>query len=246
MNLDLLLVLCVCLLVIAFLYSSVGHAGASGYLAIMSLFGLSPEFIRPAALLMNIVVASMASWQFYRAGHFHWPTFWPFALFSIPCAFLGGYLNVPAHVFKLVLGMVLLVSAVLLLVKSKTADEAALPPRPAAMAVGAGLGFMAGVTGTGGGIFLTPTLILFRWAKTKTASASSALFIFVNSIAGMLGVSSHARQLPAADTLAPMLITVLVGGTIGSYLGSRIFSKEIIKRFLAVVLVIASCKLMLG
>ena len=246
MKVELLFGLCVCLLAISFLYSSVGHAGASGYLAIMSLFGLSPEFIRPAALVLNIVVAGMAAWQFYRAGYFHWPTFWPLAVLSLPCAFLGGCIEVPVQVFKLLLGMVLLVAAGLLLVRMKTADEANLPPRAVSLAVGAGLGFVAGVTGTGGGIFLTPVLILFRWTKTKTASSISALFILVNSIAGLLGVAAHARQLPAADALAPMLITVLVGGTIGSYLGSRIFSREVIKRMLAVVLAIASFKLMLG
>lgn len=243
-NPELLLLLCVCLLAISFLYSSVGHAGASGYLAVMSLFGLAPGFIKPVALILNILVATIASWQFYRGGHFKWRLFWPFALISIPCAFAGGYLDVPTHVFKFVLGVVLLLSAGALLLKMSAADEAAPPPLPVAIGVGAGLGFMAGLTGTGGGIFLTPVLILFRWAGTKTASATSALFILINSIAGLLGFASHSRGLPSVDLLAPMLVTVLIGGTVGSYLGSRRFSKEIIRVFLAVVLLIASFKLM--
>lgn len=245
-NQELLLMLCACMLVISFLYSTVGHAGASGYLAIMSLFGLAPGFIKPVALILNILVATVAAWQFYRAGHFNWRLFWPFALLSLPCAFIGGFLDIPTHMFKILLGIVLLSSAVLLLVRMKASDVATPPGRPVALGVGAGLGFMAGLTGTGGGIFLTPTLILFRWAGTRTASATSALFILVNSIAGLLGFMGRSNQLPALDTLAPLLVTVLVGGTIGSYFGSRRFSKEIIRTFLAAVLAIASFKLIFG
>lgn len=246
MTLEFLIWLCLGLLVISFLYSTVGHAGASGYIAVMSLLGLTAEFIKPAALVLNILVASIASVQFYRAGHFQWRIFWPYALLSIPCAFLGGYMNVPNHALTIVLGIVLLLSAILLVVKIKADDEAAQPSYGVSMAVGAGLGFMAGMTGTGGGIFLTPTLILLRWARTKTASATSALFILVNSTAGLLGVVSDMRPLPPVNTLVPLLVTVIIGGASGSYLGSRRFSKEIIKTFLACVLGIASFKLMLG
>jgi uncharacterized membrane protein YfcA len=246
MSPEFLLILCAGLLVISFLYSSVGHAGASGYIAVMSLLGLAPGFIKPTALILNVLVASIAFWQFYRAGHFRWGTFWPFALLSVPLAFVGGFLSVPAHVFKIVLGIVLIFSAVLLVVKVRAADEATPPPLTVSLGTGAGLGFMAGLTGTGGGIFLTPTLILFRWAKTKTASATSALFILVNSISGLLGLITHARTLPSPGTLAPLLITVLIGGTVGSYLGSARFSTKIIKMFLAAVLSIASYKLIFG
>jgi uncharacterized protein len=232
------------LLAVSFLYSSVGHAGASGYIAVMSLLGLSTGFIKPVALILNILVASIASWQFYRAGHFQWRTFWPYAVLSVPCAFLGGFLNIPVLVFKLILGVVLLFSAIVLVIRMRVSDEPAPPALGVSLGVGAGLGFMAGLTGTGGGIFLTPTLVLFRWARTKTASATSALFILVNSISGLCGTISHAQTIPSVKILAPMLVTVLIGGTVGSYLGSRKFSKEAIKLFLAGVLVIASCKLM--
>lgn len=238
------IVLCLCMLVIAFLYSTVGHAGASGYIAAMALVGLSPGFIKPVALILNIFVASIASWHFYRAGHFHWRTFWPYALLSIPCAFLGGYLNVPTSAFKILLGIVLLFSAVLLLVRMKSTDDATPPPYRVSMGVGAGLGFMAGLTGTGGGIFLTPTLILFRWAKTKTASATSALFILVNSISGLMGATSHSQDIQIKP-LVPLVVAVLVGGTFGAYLGSRKFSKRIIRGLLSCVLTIAAFKLVL-
>ena len=240
------ILLCAGLLAISFLYSSVGHAGASGYIAVMSLLGLSPGFIKPVALILNILVASMAAWQFYGAGHFQWRTFWPYATLSVPCAFLGGFLNIPVHSFKFILGFVLLLSAIVLVVRMRVSDEPAPPALGVSLGVGAGLGFMAGLTGTGGGIFLTPTLVLFRWARTKTASATSALFICVNSISGLCGTISHAQTIPSVKILAPMLVTVLIGGTVGSYLGSRRFSKEVIKAFLAAVLAIASCKLMFG
>jgi uncharacterized membrane protein YfcA len=234
------------LLAVSFLYSTVGHAGASGYIAVMGLLGMTPGFIKPAALILNILVASIAAWQFYRAGHFQWRIFWPYALFAVPCAFLGGFLVVPDHVFRACIGIVLLFSAGMLVVTIKTADKSAAPRLVVSMGVGAGLGLMAGLTGTGGGIFLTPTLVLFRWTTTKTASATSALFILVNSISGLLGAVCHSQTIPSVKTLAPMLATVLIGGTIGSHLGSRKFSKEIVKMFLACVLAVASFKLMRG
>ena len=241
-----MIILCSGLLVVSFLYSSVGHAGGSGYIAVMSLLGLAPELIRPVALILNILVAVIASWQFYRAGHFSWRVFWPYAIPAIPCAFLGGFISVPAHVFKILLGLILLLSAVVLIAKMKSVDTTTSPPRGVSLGVGAGMGFLAGITGTGGGILLTPTLILFRWTTMKTASATSALFILLNSIAGLLGVVNHTRALPSARMLAPLLVSVLLGGTVGSYLGSRMFPTEITKTFLACVLAIASIKLILG
>jgi len=246
MSIESMILLCAGLPAVSFLYSTVGHAGASGYIAVMSLFGLAPEAIKPVALSLNILVAAIGTRQFYRAGHFHWRTFWPYAVPAVPCAFAGGYLNLPSHVFRLVIGVVLLFSAVMLVVKMRAPDEATVPPVGASLGVGAALGFAAGLTGTGGGIFLTPTLLLFRWARTKTASATSAAFILVNSIAGLSGVIGRTHALPPLETMAPLLMTVLVGGTIGSYFGSRRFSREVIKTMLACVLVIASVKLIVG
>ena len=197
MTTEMLILLCLAILLVAFLYSSVGHAGASGYIAVMTLFGLAPTVIKPSALVLNILVASLAAWQFWRAGHFSWSLFWPFAVLSIPLAFLGGYINLPTHLFKILVGLVLLYSAVRFFFESKTDDREIIPPtKSLAVVTGAGLGLLSGLTGTGGGIFLTPLMIFLRWSKTKTASAVSALFILVNSIAGLLGNISSTKQLP--------------------------------------------------
>lgn len=228
-------------LVIAFLYSSVGHAGASGYIAAMILFGLPPEIIKPTALVLNILVASIGSWQFWRAGHFRWELFWPFAVLAIPAAFLGGYLSLPTPVFKIVVGFVLLLSAVRFLIDPREAASTQPPRRGTAMGVGTALGLLAGLTGTGGGVFLTPLMILLRWAPTKVASATSVLFILCNSTAGLLGNLSATRSFP---TFALMLAAAaVIGGTAGSYLGSQRFSPVLIKRLLAGVLIIAGLEL---
>jgi hypothetical protein len=227
---------------IAFLYSSVGHAGASGYIAVMTLFGLAPAQIKPTALALNILVACLSTWQFWRAGYFSWKLFWPFALLSIPFAFVGGYLALPARAFRILVGLVLLFSAARFLLAGDAEREPREPARPVALGLGAGLGLLSGFTGTGGGIFLTPLVILMGWARTKTASAVSALFILVNSLAGLLGHWSAAKGVPPfAGTLAA---AALAGGAAGSYLGSRRFAPATIKRLLAVVLTIAGLKLL--
>lgn len=229
--------------VIALLYSSVGHAGASGYIAVMSLLSLAPAEIKPIALALNILVASIGSWQFWRAGHFSWSLFWPFALLSVPCAFLGGYLNLPTRIFKVIVGIVLLVSAAQFLLRPPADGESRPPARPVAMGVGAGLGLLAGLTGTGGGIFLTPLLIFLRWARTKTAAATSALFILLNSVSGLLGNFSATQTFPRFGV--SLLVAAGIGGLLGSHLGSRRLQPTLIKRLLALVLVIAGLKLIL-
>jgi uncharacterized membrane protein YfcA len=233
--------LTIAVLLIAFLYASVGHAGASGYIAVMTLFAIGPDVIKPTALVLNILVASIGTWQFARAGHFRWEMFWPFAVLAIPAAFLGGYLNMPAHIFKIVIGVVLLLSAVRFLWDPREAAETYPPSPRVALIVGGLLGLFAGLTGTGGGIFLTPLMILMRWAPTKTAAATSVVFILCNSIAGLLGNLSATRSFP---TFALVLAAAAVlGGAAGSYLGSQRFSPVLIKRLLAAVLLIAGLKL---
>ena len=244
MPLETLALLSVAILVIAFLYSSVGHAGASGYIAVMSLAELAPAQIKPTALVLNILVACLGSWQFYRAGYFSWKLFWPFAFLSIPMAFLGGYLSLPAHVFKIIVGIVLLASAANFLWRPSDDEMDHEPTRPVSIAVGGGLGLLAGLTGTGGGIFLTPLLLLMRWAKTKTASATSAVFILVNSTAGLLGNASATKQIPGF--VVPLAFAALIGGSVGAWLGSRRLRPDVIKRLLAVVLLIAGLKLVFG
>jgi uncharacterized protein len=233
--------LAMAVLVVAFLYSSVGHAGASGYIAVMSLFSLAPGVIKPTALLLNILVASIGAWQFWRAGHFSWRLFWPFALLSIPAAFLGGYINLPTHVFKVAVGLVLWFSAARFLLRPGSDEVAHEPTMGGAVPIGAGLGLLSGLTGTGGGIFLTPLLLLMRWARTKTAAAVSALFILVNSVSGLLGNLASTRKLPPVALV--LALGVVVGGSTGSYFGSRRFPHTVIKRLLALVLLIAGAKL---
>jgi uncharacterized membrane protein YfcA len=230
-------------LLIAFLYSSVGHAGASGYIAVMSLFGLAPAVIKPTALALNILVASLASWQFWRAGHFSWKLFWPFALLSVPLAFVGGYVTLPTRAFKILVGAVLLFSATRLLMRPPANLEKDAPSRPLALSIGAGIGLLSGLTGTGGGIFLTPIMVFKHWARVRKAGAVSALFILFNSLAGLLGNLSATKAFPAPAFV--LLGAAGAGGALGSYLGSHRFDPAVIKRLLAVVLIIAGGKLIL-
>jgi uncharacterized membrane protein YfcA len=228
--------------VIAFLYSSVGHAGASGYIAIMTLWGLAPTVIRPTALVLNILVAFIGAFQFWRAGHFTWKIFWPFALLSIPAAYLGGYLQPSASVLRILIGLVLLFSAGRLIFRRGDPPEVVSPSRPTAIGVGAGIGFLSGLTGTGGGIFLTPLLLFFRWAHIRQAAAVSALFILVNSIAGLVGYFTASHSIPSLGFV--LATAAVIGGTLGSHLGSRHFPIRTISILLATVLVIAGLKLL--
>jgi hypothetical protein len=237
-----LILLAIAVLVIAFLYSSVGHAGASGYIAVMTLWSLTPPVIRPTALVLNILVASIAAFQFWRAGHFDGRLFWPFALLSVPAAFLGGYLHVPTQALKILLGLVLLFSAIRLAFRSKDPANVKTPARPTALGAGAVLGFLSGLTGTGGGIFLTPLLLFASWARIRQAAAVSALFILVNSIAGLIGYFAANRSVPSLGLF--LAIAAVGGGVLGSHLGSRRFPVRVISLILAVVLVIAGTKLL--
>lgn len=229
--------------VVAVLYSCVGHAGASGYIAVMSLVGIAPTVIKPLSLVLNILVATIGAIQFYRAGHFNWRLYWPFAVLDVPMAFMGGFTNLPARPFKIVVGCVLLYSA-LMLILQRPQDDCGRKPHPfVAVTLGGVIGLLSGLTGTGGGIFLTPLLLSCRWATTKTAAGVSALFILINSIAGLAGNLSSTRQFPA---FAFVLVAAAgLGGLVGSYLGSRQFQPVMITRALAAVLILAGVKLIL-
>ena len=226
---------------IAFLYSSVGHAGASGYIATMTLFGLAPMIIRPTALVLNILVASIGTFQFWRAGHFSWKLFWPFALLSIPAAYIGGYLQPSASILRILMGIVLFFSAARLVFRRSDPPQTFPPSRRTAISVGAGLGFLAGLTGTGGGIFLTPLLLFCQWAHIRQAAAVSALFIWVNSIAGLFGYFTKVHSVPPLGLI--LAAAAIIGGIAGSHLGSRRFAVRVISLSLATVLLIAGTKL---
>lgn len=230
------------ILLAALLYSSVGHAGASGYLAAMALLGIAPDVMKPTALALNILVALIATTRFYRAGAFSWRLFWPLAIASTPCAYLGGLLTLPGHWYKILVGAVLLYAA------WRSFQGAAQPGSenrtvalPVLFAVGAGLGLLSGLTGVGGGIFLSPLLLLLRWADTRTIAGVSAAFILLNSIAGLLGVMTTSPTLPAALPLWAM--AAIMGGFIGAGYGSKQFGNATLRRLLAVVLVIAGIKM---
>jgi uncharacterized membrane protein YfcA len=233
------------ILLAAALYSSVGHAGASGYLAAMALMGIAPDVMKPTALCLNVIVATIATFKFAREGYFAWNVFWPFAVTSVPCAFLGGALQLPYHYYKTIVGAVLLFAAIRLgysAVKRKPFDVKR-GPLPAALVAGGGIGFLAGLTGVGGGIFLSPLLLLTRWADMRETAGVSAAFILVNSLAGLAGNLASVKFLPAQIPI--WAITAGVGGLIGSELGSRRVAPMTMRYVLAAVLVIAGCKMIL-
>lgn len=245
MTLPLLVPLLLTVLMVAVLYSSVGHGGASGYISALALFSVAPAAFKPTALLLNILVAGIASYSFARAGHFSWRLFWPFAATSIPCSFIGGYLTLPEHLYRPLVGLILLASACRIFFYREPEEKADLrPPATAsALAIGAVLGLLSGLTGVGGGIFLSPLLLLLKWGKIREISAVAALFILVNSIAGLLGHVSSVHSIPP---FAPLLAAVaLVGGVIGSSLGSRHLGVAKVVKVLSVVLTVAGFKLIL-
>jgi hypothetical protein len=224
----------------ATLYSSVGHGGASGYLAAMALFGLAPVFMKPAALAMNIAVAGLVFYRLWRAGYFDARLFWPFAFGSIPLAFVGGALTLPGGVYKILVAVALLVAAARLLWKTQDHEATSTPNIWIALVSGAGLGLLSGLTGVGGGIFLSPLLLLLRWASMRTTAALSAAFILVNSIAGHASVAvAWPAQLPL------LMLAALAGAVIGSELAVRRLAPLTLRRVLGVVLVIAGAKLLL-
>jgi len=227
----------------ALLYSSVGHGGASGYLAAMALFGLAPMEMKPAALSLNILVASIALVKNAQAGRFSWPLFWPFALASVPFAYLGGLVVLLPVFYKPIVGLVLIYAAIRFMREADRPDyQIKAPVMPIVFVSGAGLGFLSGLVGVGGGIFLSPMLIMLKWEEAKKVSGIAAAFILVNSIAGLLGfVSAKAPQLP--EGLAIWAIAAVVGGYIGAEFGSKRFGNPAIKHVLSIVLLVAGIKM---
>ena len=233
------------MLVAAFGYASVGHGGASAYIAAMALAGVAPAEMRPIALLLNILVSSLGTWKFYRAGYFRWRLFWPFAVVSIPMAYLGGAITLPGQAYKVLVGLVLLYAAWQLWRSGKSGEEmreVREPPLGWAMAIGAAMGLLAGLTGVGGGIFLSPLLLMLGWAGTKQTSAVAAPFILVNSIAGLAaGFVAKSAVLPSYVWI--LAAAVLAGGWLGAEYGSRRFANPVVRRVLAVVLALAGAKM---
>jgi uncharacterized protein len=227
----------------AVLYSSVGHAGASAYLAAMALVGVAPETMRPTALVLNLFVATIVIVRFSRAGHLPWRDLAPLAAGSIPAAFLGGSIDLPGEVYRPLVALVLLAGAWRLATATIAPNDAngrGVPILPG-VAAGATIGLLAGLTGTGGGIFLTPLLVLAAWTGTRGAAGLSGAFILVNSVSGLAGLVIGGVSLPSGIPL--WVGSVVAGGLIGSWLGAARFSILNLRRALALVLVIAAVKL---
>jgi len=234
------------MLVAAFGYAAVGHGGASAYLAALALAGVAPGDMRPIALVLNLLVSALGTYKFYRAGYFRWRLFWPFAVVSIPLAFVGGAITLPGHAYKILVGVVLVYAAWQLWLSARLGDEMRElhePPLAWAILIGAALGFLSGLTGVGGGIFLSPLVLMMGWAGTKQTSAVAAPFILVNSVAGLAGgFTVQAAKLP--PQVAIFAVAVLIGGWLGAEYGSRRFANPLVRRILAVVLAAAGAKMM--
>ena len=235
--------LTVLILVAALLYSSVGHAGASGYLAAMALLGIAPDVMKPTALVLNILVATIATIKFYRAGCFSWSIFLPFVITSIPFSFIGGSISLPSHLYKPIVGVILLYAAYRLFRVNSThvTTEIKSIPLWSALLSGAGIGLLSGLTGTGGGIFLSPLLLFMGWAETRQTAGVSAAFILANSISGLFGNLASTAYLPSA--IPVWAVAAIIGGYIGAEYGSKRLGNITLRRLLAVVLVIAGLKM---
>ena len=230
------------LVIVAFLYSSVGHGGASGYLALMAVFSFAPDTMRPTALLLNIFVSFIAYVQYYRGDFFRWNLFWPFAITSVPAAFIGGMIAIDGGLYKKILAVLLLFSVVRLLgIQFKTQTFDVKQNIYLALLIGVIIGLFSGMIGIGGGIILSPIILLMHWADMKRTAAVSALFIFVNSIAGFAGLCIQGFEFKAE--MGWMISVALIGGIAGSYFGANQFKNEFLNKMLAVVLLLASLKL---
>lgn len=238
------LILFSCLLFgVAFLYASVGHGGASGYLALMALFNISPAVMKPTALLLNLFVASVSFLQFYRAGHFRWRLFWPLALASVPLAFVGGLVSIDAGIYKKILGLLLLIPVLRFFLFRDLPDA---PPKKESLRlslmIGGSIGLLSGLIGIGGGIILSPVLLLLHWANQKQTAAISALFILVNSLAGLAG--QMAKGIVVNQHMILFVALAFAGGMLGAYFGAKRFKQPVLQHILASVLLLAVYKLL--
>jgi len=232
------------LFIVAFLYAAVGHGGASGYLALMAIFGMMPEIMKPTALLLNLFVSLSAFLFFYKEGHFKWKIFLPFALASIPFSFLGGMISLDASIYKKILGVLLLIPVVRLAAFPNTdINDLKQSTFFLSLLIGACIGFLSGLIGIGGGIILSPVLLLLAWTNQKQTAAISALFIFVNSLSGLAGQLT--KGINFQSEMFILVGVAFAGGSVGAWLGAKKFNQNILKYLLATVLLMASVKLLL-
>lgn len=231
------------LFVVAFLYASVGHGGASGYLALMAIFSMSPAIMKPTALLLNLFVSLISFAQFYRGKHFIWKIFLPLAIASVPMAFLGGMVSLDAHIYKKILGAFLLIPILRFLFFRNIPVEEITKANPfLSLFIGGAIGFLSGLIGIGGGIILSPVLLMLKWTDQKQTAAISALFIFVNSLAGLGG--QFTKSIQFSTNMMLYVAIAFAGGLCGAYFGALKFNQNILKYSLAGVLIMAAYKLL--
>ena len=232
-------------LCMAALYSTVGHGGGSGYLAVLAFAGIAPEEMRPTALVLNIVVASIATWRFSSTGAFRKDLFVPLVMASIPAAFVGGYVGIPSVVYKPVVGVVLLYAAVRLFTPIQGHEKSKMPHVAPVVVAGIVLGVLSGVIGIGGGIFLSPLVLLFGWATVKQTAAISAPFILMNSTAALGGIAVSRTGTLETSFVIPLVVAVVIGGMAGASFGSRRLGSAGLRRVLGIVLLVAAVKMFL-
>ncbi len=228
--------------VIAFLYATVGHGGASGYLALMALFNFNVVVIKPTALILNLLVSCIAFVSFYKAKHFKSTLLWPLVITSIPFAYIGSIVPVSEGVYKKILAIVLLIAVIRMLFLNKVNSSNHAPKWYWLSLAGAIIGIISGMVGMGGGILLSPLLLLMGWSNQQQTAALSAIFIFLNSAAGMLGQLKQGFSLD--QSTYTIIVFVLVGGWLGAYFGSKKLQSNQLKFILATVLIVAATKLL--
>ena len=224
-------------------FAIAGHSGASAYLALFSILGMTPDVIKPSVLSLNIVVASITTYKFVRAGHFSWRLTWPFILTSVPFSFLGGLITLPTPIYRILVGVVLVYAALRMLfdAPNKNETEVDFPPIWLSLLLGAGIGFTGGLIGIGGGIMLSPILLLTNWAGPQLTAGTIAIFVLVNSISGLLGHWSTSMQLPPQQLIWGLV--ALVGGFIGAEIGSRRLSAKFLRRMLGLILLVSGLRM---
>lgn len=242
------ILLAVLFLIVAALYAAVGQAGASGYLAAMGMFGLAPTVMKPTALALNLLVAGLGTFQFWRSGLFSWRTFYPFAVLGFPFSLLGGSVQLPGHIYYPVVGIILILSGIQMIRSAMTkkiaVESAEAPPFLPALLTGAVIGFVSGTTGTGGGIFLAPIILAMNWVSLRRTAAVTAAYNLLNSAAALAGAYASIKSIPSGLPL--WLVAVGLGGVAGSLVGSRYLSDRTLRFILSAVLLVSGTKLLLS
>jgi len=246
MEIQTILLISVAVFVMAALYSTVGHGGGSGYLAILAIAAIAPEQMRPTALLLNVAVSSIATWKFVATGTFRKDLFIPLVCASIPAAFVGGCVEIPSQIYKPIVGVVLLYAAIRLFVPVTGNEQTKKPILFIVLFAGVAIGFFSGIIGVGGGIFLSPLILLLGWTTAKQTAAISAPFILVNSISGLGGIATDHSGIPVeVGFVSPLVVAVVVGGFVGASFGSKKLGHQGLRTTLGVVLFVASVKMFL-